>query len=112
MIPNSKPYAYSYSSMFVMPSFKRTVAILEETGYPVSMDDVSLEAVNVKYYEKGGRDVEGEAAPVVYTSRKELDAFKDALVPSGLMCVWMDYESRIDASFHIQSGIQDVYAFY
>ncbi len=111
MIPNSKPYAYSYSSMFVMPSFKRTVAILEETGYPVSMDDVSLEAVNVKYYEKGGRDVEGEAAPVVYTSRKELDAFKDALVPSGLMCVWMDYESRIDASFHIQSGIQDVYAF-
>ena len=35
---------------YVFPQFKRTVEILKETGYPISMDDVNLSSVEVQYY--------------------------------------------------------------
>ena len=35
---------------YVFPQFKRTVEILKETGYPISMEDVKLSAVEVQYY--------------------------------------------------------------
>lgn len=108
MIPDSEPYTYSYSMMFVMPSFRRTVAILKETGYPVSMDDV-LKAVNVEYYEKNSEGAESVADTVVYTDREELREFEDALVPSDLMCGWKAYESSIYVTFETQ-GQQDEYA--
>ncbi|MFR7900779.1 MAG: hypothetical protein ACLU6Y_13825 [Ruminococcus sp.] len=39
---------YYFSPCFyVFPQFKRTVEILKETGYPISMDDVDLSSVEV-----------------------------------------------------------------
>ena len=37
-------------AFYVFPQFKRTIEILKETGYPISMDDVDLSSVEVQYY--------------------------------------------------------------
>ena len=49
------------TSVLVYPSYKRTLAILEETGYPLSMDELSVEYIDVYYFssEAAGEDDEG-----------------------------------------------------
>ena len=64
MVPG-KTEDYSFSPCFyVFPQFKRTVEILKETGYPISMDDVSLTSVEVQYYmDENQNEV---SSPIVY----------------------------------------------
>lgn len=50
--------------LLVFPQFKRTVEILKETGYPVSMEDVKLSAVEVEYYMN--EEHNEYSSPVVY----------------------------------------------
>lgn len=38
------------TSVLVYPAYKRTLAILEETGYPLSMDELSVEYIDVYYF--------------------------------------------------------------
>lgn len=48
------------TSVLVYPAYKRTLAILEETGYPLSMDELSVEYIDVYYFssEAAGEDDE------------------------------------------------------
>ena len=50
MVPGRTGDYYFFACFYVFPQFKRTVEILKETGYPVSMEDVKLSAVEVEYY--------------------------------------------------------------
>lgn len=53
------------TSVLVYPSYKRTLAILEETGYPLSMDELSVEYIDVYYFSSEAAGEDDEAFPTL-----------------------------------------------
>ena len=86
MVPG-KTGDYSFSPcLYVFPQFKRTVEILKETGYPISMDDVSLSSVDVQYYmDENQNEV---SSPIVYDKPEQLKELKKALRCYELVPFW------------------------
>ncbi|MDO4340573.1 MAG: DUF6449 domain-containing protein [Eubacteriales bacterium] len=90
----------------VYPSFERTVAILKETGYPMSMEEVDLKSVEITYYSSTG-----ESAIVSYESREELDDLKKAIVPYRMCSAWIKKQSDIDLMLQVEDGWGETYAY-
>ena len=92
------------TSVLVYPAYKRTLAILEETGYPLSMDELSVEYIDVYYFssEAAGEDDEAfsDTEPlsdleetengykVRYDKKEQLEALKKCIRPSQLVNGW------------------------
>ena len=92
------------TSVLVYPSYKRTLAILEETGYPLSMDELSVEYIDVYYFssEAAGEDDEAfsDTEPISdleetdngykvrYDKKEQLEALKKCIRPSQLVNGW------------------------
>ena len=78
---------YYFSPCFyVFPQFKRTVEILKETGYPISMDDVNLTSVEVQYYmDENQNEV---SSPIVYDKPEQLEELKKVLKCYQLVPFW------------------------
>lgn len=93
-------YGYYDGSVFVYPTFRRTLAILEETGYPMSMDEIEVDDVEIIYYNEENYD--RASVPVTYQKKEEIEALKKALISPSLQCYWMDYESSIEIT--VNSG--------
>ena len=83
-------YAYVY------PEYERTLAILKETGYPLSMEEIDIESV--KYSVVGLRVSDEEK---YLTDRKALEELKKALIPYDFETGWIDIEDRIFVSVKI-----------
>ena len=47
---NQKEYAYS--TINVLPEYTHTLSVLEETGYPITLDDITVKKATVQYYGK------------------------------------------------------------
>lgn len=87
---------YSFSPCFyVFPQFKRTVEILKETGYPMSMDDVNLSSVEVEYYMN--EDQSEISSPMVYDKPEQLKELKKVLRCYQMVPFW---EKRELDSWH------------
>lgn len=111
-MPGGQELGYWQAETAVYPSFERTVAILKETGYPMSMEEVELKSVEITYYSDYNDYSDGrEASSVSYESREELDALKKAIVPYGLNSSWMKNESGIDVTFETEEGWGERYAY-
>ncbi len=93
----------------IFPSFKRTVAILKETGYPISMEKVSLKKVNISYC-AGAVSCSDEMEPLTYEDEAELKKLKKALLPSDLTCAWIPKEEEIYVEYYLEGN--DQYAYY
>ena len=91
-------YYFYYGNIKVMPTFKKTVAILKETGYPLSIEQLDIKGVAVDYW-KSGSKYENDEVSVEYTDETELAEIKKALVPSLLRCCWLDYVTNLDVTF-------------
>ena len=92
------------TSVLVYPAYKRTLAILEETGYPLSMDELSVEYIDVYYFssEAAGEDDEAfsDTEPISdleetdngykvrYDKKEQLEALKKCIRPSQLVNGW------------------------
>ena len=78
-MPGMQNTGFVYANVEVYPEFKRTLALLKETGYPVSMDDVELEYVKIDYLvtDQDGNYVQGESEK--YDSSEELKDFKECI---------------------------------
>ena len=92
------------TSVLVYPAYKRTLAILEETGYPLSMDKLSVEYIDVYYFssEAAGEDDEAfsDTEPISdieetdngykvrYDKKEQLEALKKCIRPSQLVNGW------------------------
>ncbi len=74
----------------IYPSYKRTLAILEETGYPLSMDELEIEKVSVVYY-----DDTGEEFITDYEDPEKVEALKKAMVPAYFTGPWMDVSGEM-----------------
>lgn len=104
------------TSVLVYPSYKRTLAILEETGYPLSMDELSVEYIDVYYFssEAAGEDDEAfsDTEPISdleetdngykvrYDKKEQLEALKK-MYPSITAGKRMDY---LECRCHNGSG--------
>lgn len=107
------PFEYEPYEAWVMvyPTFKRTIAILEETGYPITMDDVPIDNVSIRYYD-GENDTDFLMTdPILYDSKEEIAALKKAMVPSALECGWINYDAALDVNFKKSGNYEyEIYA--
>lgn len=99
------------TSVLVYPAYKRTLAILEETGYPLSMDELSVEYIDVYYFssEAAGEDDEvfSDIEPVSdleetengykvrYDKKEQLEALKKCIRPSQLVNGWTIWNADV-----------------
>ena len=88
-----------YGVVFVYPSFKRTLAILEETGYPLTMEEWEPDSITVQYYNSSGMDAE----KIVYDRPEEMDALKQALVPGDMSCGCVEYAAGLEVSYSFEN---------
>lgn len=96
-------YTHLYSEVMVYPTFKRTLAILKETSYPLTVDDLELDYVTVTYWnDDAGNDSYDE---IEYTDKEELEALKKAIVPYYLGVHWLKYESDMDVLFYLKGSM-------
>lgn len=109
VIPNEENLTPRYCTVFISPSFKRTVAILEETGYPLSRDEISLKSVSVTYPGKEISSDSKEEETVVYRKEEELKELKEALIPIELICSWKSCEQGLEVIYTFQDGRADGY---
>lgn len=93
---------YAYSTINVLPEYKNTLSVLKETGYPVTLDDVSIKKATIQYY---GKEKEKTA---VYEKTEELQKLKEAAVPVGGFYSWLECEEDISVILQTEQG----YEFY
>ena len=91
MVPKGQSSRYVYTNIYIYPEFKRTVAILKETGYPLSMDEVQVDQVEIRYWIADSYE---ETETIVYSDEEQIQELKKALVPYGLSCDWDNYRSN------------------
>ena len=77
---------YLEGKYYVFPQFKRTVEILKETGYPVSMEEVNITSVETEYYMN---EKKTESSSVIaYREPKQLEELKQVLRCIELVPIW------------------------
>ena len=91
-----------FSPIVVFPEFKRTVKLLKETGYPISMDDVDLSSVEVQYYmDEYHNEV---SSPIVYDQPEQLKELKKVLRCYQLVPFWEKREEESWDSLKVVIG--------
>ena len=77
MIPGNTNADVQYAEWIVgiYPSFKNTLAILKETGYPLTVEELDIEKIVLNYF----NDENGQQEDVTYENPEEIKALKDAL---------------------------------
>lgn len=93
---------YAYSTINILPEYTHTLAVLEEIGYPITLDDITVKKATVQYY---GKEKEKTA---VYEKAEELQKLKDAAVPAGGFYSWLECEEDVSVIFQTEQG----YEFY
>ena len=77
MVPGNTNTDVQYANWIVgiYPSFKNTLAILKETGYPLTVEDLDIEKIMLNYF----NDEDGQQEDVTYEMPEEIKALKEAL---------------------------------
>jgi ABC-2 type transport system permease protein len=91
MLPNGRtPTTNPSFGAFVYPTFTRTLALLAQTGYPLSADELDITAATFSYNVLND-GVWVQAGPFSL-DEEQIDALRPALVPYDLYCDWRNYE--------------------
>ncbi len=106
-LPGMKASNWYNADIFVYPSFKRTLAILEETGYPLSMDEVPIASVRADFYSQDREYMH----TLEYTEKQEVEQIKKVLIPVNLLPAWADVDYSIDLSYTPEPGVNMVYGY-
>lgn len=78
MIPGTKKSynVYAYWHFGIPSSFENTLAILKETGYPLTVDEVKINEIRLIWY----KDLEDDQPEeLIYEDKKEIEELKSAL---------------------------------
>ena len=77
MIPGNTNADVQYAEWIVgiYPSFKNTLAILKETGYPLTVEELDIEKIVLNYF----NDENGQQEDVTQENPEEIKALKEAL---------------------------------
>ena len=95
MIPGNTNTDVQYAEWIVgiYPSFKNTLAILKETGYPLTVEELDIEKIMMNYF----NDENGQQEDVTYENPEEIKALKEALT--------VRYNGYVDKDFEIYQNI-------
>ena len=74
---NKEEVTYADWNLGVPSSFKNTLAILEKTGYPLTIEELDINKISLTYYEEEDASTQEE---VSYTKPKEIKAIQNALI--------------------------------
>ena len=104
MIPGRDTTESYYTDVYVYPGFKRTVALLKDLGYPVTVDEISVADMVVKYYDPdNGWAV---SADVKY-SEKQKKELQKIMHCSSLLPAWAEYDNTINICIGDASYVLD-----
>ena len=105
MVPGAVGDYYFSSGFYVYPQFKRTVEILKETGYPLSMEDVKLTSVEASYFmDENGTDY---SSPVVYDKEEQLEVLKKVLKCYQMVPLWEKRETDMWGNLKVMINGQE-----
>lgn len=78
MIPGEGNVSQKYADWIIgiYPSFKNTLAILKETGYPLTLEDLNINKIVLYYY----TDSNEPAEQVTYEKPEEIEELKEAMI--------------------------------
>ena len=108
MLPYMDTTMYCNADIFVYPTFKRTLAILGETGYPLSLEEVPVVSAEVYFYSE-----EGELLyKTEYQERNQLEAVKASLRPGNLIPEWEKIDHTIEVNFTTSSDSIVSYGYF
>ena len=108
MLPYMDTTMYCNADIFVYPTFKRTLAILGETGYPLSLEEVQVVSAEVYFYSE-----EGELLyKTEYQERNQLEAVKASLRPGNLIPEWEKIDHTIEVNFTTSSDSIVSYGYF
>ena len=51
-----KPERHAYGEINLFPSYKNTIAVLKETGYPLSFEETEIKKARILYYNESGEE--------------------------------------------------------
>lgn len=92
-----------YGDAYVYPEYKRTVAILKETGYPFTMEEVKLESAKYYYYDPEYGAGNGYGAETVITDAAQLAEMQKGMVAYAYTPSWVETEKNLDVSVRSES---------
>lgn len=90
----------AYFTCNIFPSYENARKLLEETGYPLTAEQLTTEKIMLTYYVDGT-----EGKTIEYKDPQEMDAIKAAAVPLIGNCSWLNYSYDINADFSTEKGI-------
>ena len=75
MMPGNTNADVQYAEWIVgiYPSFKNTLAVLKETGYPLTVEDLDIEKIMLSYF----NDENGQQEDVTYENQEEIKNIKE-----------------------------------
>lgn len=100
-----KPERHAYGEINLFPSYKNTIAVLKETGYPLSFEETEIKKARILYYNESGE----EENSAEYTEKEQLEALVQATAPSFGSFSWIEYEPDVTAIFQTEQG-EEYYA--
>ncbi|MBU5479975.1 DUF6449 domain-containing protein [Blautia sp. MSJ-19] len=106
MIPGESEESSNYVDwvLGIYPSFKNTLAILKETGYPLTIDELKINKITLNY--NYGDINETPAEEVTYEKPEEIEALQKAMVVkfSGYFGDDAEVSTNIDVSAYTEQG--------
>ena len=106
LVPGEKnPDGQAYGEIKLFPSYKNTIAVLKETGYPLSLKDTDIKKAKIVYYDESGE----EEKTAEYTEKEQIEALVQAANPSFGDCSWIEYEPDVMVIFQTEQG-EECYA--
>ena len=95
-----KPKGQAYGEITLFPSYKNTISVLKETGYPLSLKETDIKKAKIFYYNELGE----EEQTAEYTEKEQLEALVQAAAPSFGECSWIEYEPDVAVIFQTEQG--------
>lgn len=99
LIPGRAATEALNNTIYLYPGFKRTMALIEECGHPLSMKEVSVEYAEVVYYAEDGN---GEFPTLKFDKKEELEALCKSIVPYSLEPLWTGTEDGFSVNVKIK----------
>lgn len=111
MVPGKSEESKAYADWVIgiCPSFKNTLAILKETGYPLTIEELKINKITLTY--NYGDIDEDKTEKVTYEKPEEIRALKDAMVlrSGGYLQNDAEASTNIDVSAYTDQGELMIY---
>ena len=102
----------------IYPAYQRTLAILKETGYPLSMDEVPIEYIDIHYLQDKGAveeitDIskdsqrEDEGSFIRYSEAQDIQKLKQCMRPAEFMDDWDSWRTDVTVEATLKSTTQE-----